>query len=106
MNLIAAGVIELTQQLLLPLGQFDRYLNLRVNIHIATDFGLQNGHALVAQPELLARLCALRNVDLRTGAVDRRHFNCTPQRSDGHRDRHPTVDIRAIALEKDMCSDR
>ena len=68
---------------------------------IAALVGARVQHALLAQPELLAVLGALRNLQQRA-AVDGRHFDLGAQRRFRHRDRHLDFDIVAVAAEERM----
>jgi hypothetical protein len=59
----------------------------------------QRGHPLGAQPHLLARLGARRNLDPGAAAVDRRHLDLATQGGGGHRDRHAAEQVHPVALE-------
>ena len=61
---------------------------------------------MLAQAELVAGLGARRDLDLRLGAVDRRHLDVAAQRGLRHAQRHAHEDIGAVALEDRMRLDR
>src|SRR5450631_978370 len=47
----------------------------------------------------MARLRAARHRDLGAGALDGRHVDRAAERRGGERDRHPTIDVGAVALK-------
>ena len=54
----------------------------------------------------MARRRARRDGDPRQHAVDGRHFDGAAQRRRGHGDRHPAMDVGALALENPVRLDR
>src|SRR3990170_3406686 len=97
---LAAGGLELAQQLLLPLRQADRGLDHDLDIHVAAGRRAQHRHALAAQAEPLAGLGSGRNIDAGAAAVDRRHVDGAAERGRAHGNRHAAVDVGAVALEQ------
>src|SRR5574344_863155 len=91
-------LFQLTQQLALVFGEFDRRFHHDVAVQIARVAGAHALDALAAQAELLARLRAFGDVD---GSLARQggHFNLTTKRSGDEAPRHLAVQIVAIALK-------
>src|SRR3954454_3057824 len=99
---LLAGLFELAQQFLLALGQIDRRLDDRLDIHVAADRRAQHRHALAAQPELVPILRPGRDGNARPAAIDGRYLDRSAERGRRKRNRHPAVDVGAIALEDRM----
>src|SRR5574344_1761560 len=91
-------LFQLTEQLALVFGEFDRRFHHDVAVQIARVAGTHALDALAAQAELLARLRAFGDVD---GSLARQggHFNLTAQRGGDEAHRHLAVQIVAIALK-------
>ena len=89
---------KLLEQFALVLGEFHRGLNGNVAIQITRVARTHAFDAFSAQPELLAGLCALGNVDGRF-ATERGHINFAAQCGLGEADRHRAVQVVAIALK-------
>src|SRR6185437_1139828 len=102
---LAAFLLELAQQFLLPLGQMHRRLDIHLDEHVAARRASQPRHALAAQPELMARLRPRRDRHLGAAAIDGRHLDGAAQSRNRHRDRHVAVNMRAVALEQRMRPD-
>src|SRR6516162_7728458 len=97
---------EFRQKLTLAARQILRRLDVELNEEVAAVAGTQDGHALAAQPELPSRLRPLRDADPGLPAVERPDHELSAERSLDHRDRHPAVEIGAVALENRMRLDR
>src|SRR5215467_5289205 len=97
---------EFAQQFALSPAEFLRRLDQDLNVHIAGLFGAQHRHALALKAEAPPRLGAFRHLHATMVAVDGRHLDLAAERRKHHGDRHPTVQIGALALEERMCAER
>jgi hypothetical protein len=98
--------LELFEQFALPARQVLRRFHRHLNIHIAARRAPQHGKTLAAQAELFPGLRPRWDLDLRLGAVDRRHLDIAAECRLRHAQRHPHKDIGPVALEHRMRPDR
>ncbi len=106
MGILRRQPLEFAQQLALTLGQFLRRLDQYLDIHVAGLFGAQHRHTLALQSEAAAGLGAFRHLHAGLVTVDGRHLEIAAERSRHHRDRHPTMQVGALALEERMRGNR
>ena len=92
------GLVQLFQELALMLGQLDWSFYGDVAVQVAGEAGANAFDALAAQPELLAGLGALGQVD-GGFAIQGGHTHFTTQSSRGEADGHGAMQVVAIALE-------
>src|SRR5215813_13615855 len=97
---------EFAQQFALSPAEFLRRLDQDLNVHIAGLFGAQHRHALALKAEAPPRLGAFRHLHATMVAVDRRHLDLAAERRQHHGDRHPAVQIGALALKEWMRAER
>src|SRR5450759_2894077 len=100
LGILRRQFLKLGQQLALALGQVLRRFHRYLNIQVAGLFRAQHRHALAGQTEALAGLGSAGNLDPRLAAVDRRHLEFAAQSRGGHGNRHPAVQVGAVALEE------
>src|SRR5271154_388216 len=93
---------ELGQELALTTGQTLRRLDIELHEEVARIARAQHRHAFAPQPQLPSGLCALGNADPRLGSVERADGEFAPERCLHHRDRHPAIEVGAVALEERM----
>src|ERR1700739_1337366 len=99
---VLAFLFEFAEQLLLPLGQVAWGLDNRLDKHVAARGRAQHRHPLRPEPELMPRLSTGWHRDARSAAVDGWHLDRATEGCRGDRQRHPTMDIGAVALEDPM----
>src|SRR5581483_5241640 len=83
-----------------------RRLDDRLYVEIPEVARAQHRHAFASEPELLARLSALRNLDLRLSPVERRNGDLAAERRLDDGDRHAAEEVGAVALEEQVRLDR
>src|SRR3984893_11532571 len=99
---VLAFLFEFAQQLLLPLAQIDRGLDNRLDEHVAAGSRAQHRHPLPAKAELVPRLRSRRHRNARPAAIHGRHLDRAAEGCRRDRERHPTMDVGAVALEDPM----
>src|ERR687897_502808 len=102
MGRAVAGTLELLEQLLLALVQVDRRLDHDLAEHVAPGVAVQLAHSLATQPEAMSGLGALRDLQARALAIDRRHLDLAAERRGGERNRDAAIQVAAVALEHAM----
>src|SRR5690606_10051707 len=88
--------------LLLLLGELNRGFDADLDIHVAAGGRAQHAHALALEAELLAGLGPGRDVHLGARALDGRHLDGAAESGRGEGDRHPAMNVGAVALEHAM----
>src|SRR3984893_4585126 len=102
---VLAFLFEFAQQLLLPLAQIDRGLDNRLDEHVAAGSRPQHRHPLRPEAELVPRLRSRRHRNARPAAIHRRDLDRAAERRRRDRERHPAMDVGAVALEDPMGGD-
>lgn len=92
------GLIEFFQQLALVFGEFDRRFHRDVAIQVAREAGTHAFDAFATQPELLASLRALGQVD-GGFTIQRWYRDLATQSRCGEADGHSAMQVVPIALE-------
>src|SRR6266404_14532 len=104
-GVLAAGLFEFSQQLLLALSQIYRGFDCSLDEHVAAGGRAQHGHPLRLESELMTRLGPWRYGDPRPAAVHCRHLDRAAERCGRDRDRHATEYVRAVPLKNAMRRD-
>lgn len=92
------GLVKFFQKLALMLAELDGRFYRDVAVQVAWKTGPNAFDALATQPELLAGLGALGQVDGRF-AIQGGHYHLTAQCGGGETDGHGAMQVVAIALE-------
>src|SRR6202162_1030136 len=99
-------LLELGQKLLLTLGQLLRRLHHHLDVHVAGPTRTQDWHCFCVQPQAPFRFRAFRHLHPASAAVDGRDIEAAAERRGDHGDRHPTVQVGALALKERVRSNR
>src|SRR6185437_5261703 len=91
---------ELHQKLALAPRQVLRRLDIELDVEVARIARAQDRHAFPAQPDLAPRLGAFGDADLGFHSIERADREVAPERRLHHRDRHPAIEVGAVALEE------
>src|SRR5436190_13703263 len=102
MGVLRRQALEFSEQFALPLGQLLWGLDQNLNVHVAHMLRAQNRHPFTLQAEAPSRLGAFRHLHAGIAAVDGRHLELAAERRGDHGDRHPAMQVGALALEKWM----
>src|SRR5665647_3412545 len=98
LGVLRRQLVELGQQLALAFCQLLRGFDRDLDIEIAGLLRPQDRHSLTGQTETAPGLGSGRDLDLGLAAIDRRHCDLAAERRRHHRDRHPAVQVGAVAL--------
>ncbi len=96
------GSIQLFQQFTLAAGQVDWRFQHHAANQVAGRRTTYRFYAFAAQTELFASLGFRRNLEAHLVAIQRWHFQLTPQGSGSKADRHFAIQVVAIALEQSV----
>src|SRR5262249_40695620 len=105
LRLLRRQSLEFIQQFALALTESLRRLDKNLNVHVAELFRSQDRHALALKTKAPPRLAPFRNLYATVVAADGRHFDLAAERGKNHGDRHPAMQIGAVALKEWMGAD-